>query len=76
MTRAESARRKALVERARTLIPDLPTATLYRITALLERALASPDIDPDAYDELEKALRTIRPRKKRQGGLSPSSRHL
>ena len=76
MTRAESARRKALVERARTLIPDLPTATLYRITALLEWALASPDIDSDAYDELEKALRPIPPRKKRQGGLPSSSRHL
>jgi hypothetical protein len=65
LTRAESARRKALVERARRLIPDLPTAALYRITALLERALASPDIDPNAYDELEKALRAKGTRRKR-----------
>jgi hypothetical protein len=67
LTRAEGARRKALVERARTLLPDLPTATLYRITALLERALAAPDIDPDAYDELEKVLPTIRTGKRPTG---------
>jgi len=63
----ERARREALVERARRLIPELPTASLYRITALLERALASPDIDPHAYDELEKALRAARPRRKGKG---------
>jgi hypothetical protein len=67
LTRAETRRRQALVERARALLPDLPTATLYRITALLERALASPEIDPAGYDELEKTLRTIRPRPKRTG---------
>jgi hypothetical protein len=66
LTRAESARRKALVERARRVIPELPTASLYRITALLERTLASPDIDADAYEELEKALRSARPRPKRK----------
>ena len=66
MTKAESARRKALVERAAQLIPELPTASLYRITALLERALASPDVDPNAYQELEKALHAARPRRKRQ----------
>ena len=66
MTRAESARRKALVERARGLIPELPTAALYRVTALLERTLASPEIDPHAYEELEKAIRTARPRPKRK----------
>jgi hypothetical protein len=64
--KAESARRKALVERARRLIPELTTAALYRITALLERALASPDVDSRAYEELEKALRTSRPRRKRR----------
>jgi hypothetical protein len=66
LTRAESARRVAVVERARRLIPELPTAYLYRITALLERALASPDVDPHAYDELEKALHASRPRSKRK----------
>jgi hypothetical protein len=66
MTRGETARRKALVERARLLIPDLPTAALYRITALLERALASPEVDPRAYDELAKALSTRRPRLKQK----------
>jgi hypothetical protein len=66
LTKAESARRKALVEGATRLIPELPTASLYRITALLERALASPDIDPHAYQELEKALRAARPRRKRR----------
>jgi hypothetical protein len=65
LKRGESARREALVERARRLLPELPTTSLYRITALLERALASPDIDPLAYNELEKALRTARPRPKR-----------
>jgi len=55
-----------LVERVQALIPTLPTAALYRITALLERALASPDVDPRAYAELEKALRTHRPRAKRR----------
>jgi hypothetical protein len=66
LTKAETARRKALLERARRLIPELPTAALYRITALLERALASPDVDPRAYEELEKALRASRPRPKRK----------
>ena len=66
MTRGETARRKALVERARLLIPDLPTAALYRITALLERALASPEVDPRAYDELAKALSTRRARLKQE----------
>jgi hypothetical protein len=66
LTRAENARRKALVERATGLIPDLPTAALYRITALLERTLASPDIDRHAYEELEKTLRTARPRPKQR----------
>jgi hypothetical protein len=66
LTRAESARRIAIVERARRLIPELPTASLYRITALLERVLASPDVDPQAYQELDKALRTRRPRPKRK----------
>jgi hypothetical protein len=65
LTKAETARRKALVERARRLLPDLPTASLYRITALLERALAAPDVDPRAYEELAKTLRSIRPRPKR-----------
>jgi hypothetical protein len=54
------------VERARRVIPELPTASLYRITALLERTLASPDIDADAYEELAKALRSARPRPKRR----------
>jgi hypothetical protein len=67
LKRGESARRRVLVERAQGLLPELPTASLYRITALLERALAAPDVDPDAYDELEKALRTIRPRSIRRG---------
>ena len=66
MTRGETARRKALVERARLLIPDLPTAALYRITALLERALASPEVDPRAYDELARALSTRRARLKQK----------
>jgi hypothetical protein len=66
LTKAESARRKALVERAARLIPELPTASLYRITALLERALASPDVEPHAYQELERALGAARPRRKRQ----------
>jgi len=66
LTKAESARREALVERARRLLPDLPTAALYRITALLERALASPDVDPRAYDELAKTLLAGRPRRKRK----------
>jgi hypothetical protein len=56
----------AIVERARRLIPELPTASLYRITALLERALASPDVDAQAYEDLEKALRASRPRPKRR----------
>ena len=55
-----------VIQRAQRLIPDLPTASLYRITALLERALAAPAIDPNAYDELAKALRSARPRKKRK----------
>jgi hypothetical protein len=66
LTRAEIVRRRALVDRARALIPELPTAALYRITALLERALASPEIDPDTYDELERALRANRTRSKRR----------
>jgi hypothetical protein len=64
LTKAESARRVAIVERARRLLPELPTASLYRITALLERALAAPDVDPHAYEELEKALGASRPRPK------------
>jgi hypothetical protein len=66
LTKAESAHRKALVERARRLLPELPTAALYRITALLERTLASPDISPHAFQELEKAIRAARPRPKRK----------
>ena len=54
------------MERARGRIPELPTAALYRVTALLERTLASPEIDPHAYEELEKAIRTARPRPKRK----------
>ena len=67
MTRVERARRKAVVERARLLLPELPTAALYRITALLERALAGAELGSDAYDELERALRRRRPTSKRQG---------
>jgi len=44
----------------------VPTASLYRITALLERTLAAPDVDPRAYEELDKALRASRPRPKRK----------
>ena len=64
MTRAERARRKAIVERARLRLGDLPTAALYRITALLERALASAELESNAYDELERALRRRRPTRK------------
>jgi hypothetical protein len=64
LTKAEAGRRRALVARARRLIPELPTASLYRITALLERALAAPDVDPRAYEELDKALRASRLRPK------------
>jgi hypothetical protein len=61
--RLGAARRKALVERARKLLPELPTGSLYRITAILERILAEPDIEDDAYRELEAALpRTRSPR--------------
>ena len=67
MTRIERARRKAVVERARLLLPELPTAALYRITALLERALAGAELDSAAYDELERALRRRRPTSKRKG---------
>jgi len=63
MRRLGAERRKALVERAQKLLPELPTASLYRITALLERVLAEPEIDDDAYRELEAALpRTRSPR--------------
>jgi hypothetical protein len=64
LTRAERARRKAIVERARLRLPDLPTAALYRITALLERALASAELESNAYEELERALRRRRPTRK------------
>jgi hypothetical protein len=63
VTRAESARRRAIVERAQELLPELSDAALYRITALLERVLAVPQVDPKAYDQLEKALR--KPARKR-----------
>jgi len=56
-------RRKELVERAQKLLPELPTGSLYRLTAILERILAEPDIEDEAYLELEAALpRTRRPR--------------
>jgi hypothetical protein len=55
-------RRKELVERAQKLLPELPTGSLYRLTAILERILAEPDIEDEAYLELEAALpRTRKP---------------
>jgi hypothetical protein len=63
LTRVESARRRAIVKRARELLPELSDAALYRITALLERVLAVPQVDPKAYDLLEKALRRPTPKR-------------
>jgi len=54
--RVGAARRKELVERARRLLPELPTGSLYRVTALLERALADPEVADDVYLDLEAAL--------------------
>ena len=48
--------RLELISRAREALPLLPTDSLYRIYDLLETALAKPDLDPDALDELERAL--------------------
>ena len=63
MRRLGLRRRKELVERAQKLLPELPTGSLYRLTAILERILAEPDIEDEAYLELEAALpRTRRPR--------------
>ena len=56
MRRIGAARRKELVERAQRLLPELPTGSLYRITALLERALADPDVADKVYQDLEAAL--------------------
>ena len=65
MSAAETRRRKALVTRARLLLPELPTATLYRITGLLERVLAEAEVRPEAYDDLQRALDEARPRRRR-----------
>ena len=45
MRRLGLRRRKELVERAQKLLPELPTGSLYRLTAILERILAEPDIE-------------------------------
>jgi hypothetical protein len=60
LTPAESRRRLALVQTARDRLPELPTAALYRVNALLERALATPEVDPATYEELESILRNHR----------------
>jgi hypothetical protein len=69
LTAAESHRRQVLVEAARALLPELRTAVLYRVNALLERELAAPEVDPAIYDELERILagarRAHRPRTRR-----------
>jgi trimethylamine:corrinoid methyltransferase-like protein len=45
-----------LVKRAREALPTLSTDSLYRIHDLLERVLEEPELDPRAFDELERAL--------------------
>ena len=45
-----------VVRRAREALPDLPTADLYRIHDLLERALAKPKLDGGVIAALRRAL--------------------
>lgn len=59
MTPADRRRRKALVERARRRLPDLPTASLYRVVALLDQALGEGPVEEEVYRELERALGAI-----------------
>ncbi len=54
--RSIAQRQQAIIARARAALRGLPTASLYRIHALLEQALAGPEIDKTALAELERAL--------------------
>jgi hypothetical protein len=45
-----------VVRRARTALPGLPSASLYRVHDLLERWLAEPELGPEVLAELERAL--------------------
>ena len=56
MTPAERRRRKALVERARRRLSELPTDSLYELTELLERALGEGPVDDEVYLKLERIL--------------------
>jgi hypothetical protein len=46
----------ALVKQARAALPTLPTESLYRIRDLLERVLAGPELEAEAWAELRDAL--------------------
>lgn len=56
MKRSERERLSRAVARARSLLPDLPTEELYRLNALLEKALSAKRLDPTVIDDLERAL--------------------
>lgn len=56
MTPAERRRRKALVERARQRLAELPTDALYELTQLLDQALSGGTVDDEVYEKLERLL--------------------
>ncbi len=64
MKKSERERLSRAVARARALLPDLPTEELYRLNALLEKALSAERLDPTVIDDLESALPRPAPRRR------------
>lgn len=56
MTPAERRRRRALLERARQRLAELPTDALYELTQLLDQALSGAAVDDEVYEKIERLL--------------------
>ena len=63
MTKAEEARRRRLIARARGQLSSSSPEWLHRLAAVLERLLAQPELDEEAFSELETLLRGRGPRR-------------
>lgn len=56
MRRADEARYRELIARARILLPSLDDKRIHEVHALLEKALGSDRLDPRALAQLERLI--------------------
>lgn len=62
MRKAEEARRRELITRARAWLATASPESLHRLTAVVDRLLSDPDPDGDGFKELEALIKSRRRR--------------